>query len=131
MKKRKKGLVVFLTLFVALQFLVCNSKISAAVVNTSISAVDFSISKGKAKCGAVIIGNRGVNKIKGTLKLKKIANKKTTTIKTWSISVKTRTFSMTKNYSVGKGQYKLVLSVDVYKDGKAQHITMSKMKFSV
>ncbi len=131
MKKTIRIKCLLLALVLLCQFIFISQE-AAAVVNASSASVSLSFDKKTAKCGAKIVGLAGVNKITGTLKLKKIENKKTSTIKTWNISEKSRTMSISKTYKVPKnGQYKVVLSVQVYKNGKAQQITMSKMKFCV
>lgn len=131
MSKMRKLVVLVLVFAMVVQFSYNATEASAATVNVSTASVNLSIKSRKATCKASVIGISGVTKIKGTLKLKKIVDKKTSTVKTWDISEKSRTLSMSKSYSVGQGQYKLVLSVDVYKGSAVQHVTISQSSFSL
>ncbi len=130
MSKMRKMVVMVLVLAMVVQFSYCGREISAATT-VSAASVSLKIRDRKATCKANVIGKSGVTKIKGTLKLKKIVNKKTSTVKTWDISVKSSTMSMSKTYSTGQGQYKVVLSVDVYKGSSVQHVTISQSSFSL
>ncbi|MCH5251604.1 MAG: hypothetical protein J1F22_01405 [Lachnospiraceae bacterium] len=122
---------IILALVLMCQFVLVKQE-AQAQVNAASATVKLSFSGKTATCGAKIVGLSGVNKITGTLKLKKIENKTTTTIKTWTISESARTMAMTKTYKVSStGQYKVVMSVKVYKGGEAQQITMSISRFCI
>lgn len=126
MRKNKKFMVTILVFAMVFQFFYCGKEVSAKTNNISAIYASLSYKNGKAVCGAGIVGRAGVTKITGKMKLQKITSSSTTTVKTWDISVKSKNMSISKNYSVKKGKYKVVLTAKVYKGSSYENVSVSK-----
>lgn len=126
MRQIKKMMAAVIVVAMIVQCIHVNADIAKASVSTSSASLSLSIKGGTATCNAKVLGKTGTTKIDGTIKLQKVTSSSTKTIKSWSVSTKSRILNSQKTYSVSKGKYKVVFSFKVYKGGTSESFTLNR-----
>lgn len=103
--------------------------ISVQSVNTASSSIALNIStSGTASISAGVVGRIGTSKIEITVKLQKYnsSTKSWKKIKSWETTSNSTFASLSKTYTLtSKGTYRAKLTSSVWKDGKAETVTVA------